>query len=169
MKPNFANELERTLTGDSFAAPPSHILQGVDDALADCEFPGVLRSIYAELWHIAFWQQISIDWVSGKPTPNPGTAAGGFPNEEAKAAESWGQLCERFATLSEEAAAIARDVAGFEKVVECPSPAGHPTRFMTVREQMESLTGHNAYHFGRIVLMRQMAGSWPPPSGGFTW
>ena len=28
---------------------------------------------------------------------------------------------------------------------------------------------HNAYHLGRVVLLRQMMGSWPPPSGGLTW
>jgi len=40
---------------------------------------------------------------------------------------------------------------------------------MTVREQLENLAGHNAYHFGRIVLLRQLGNSWPPPSGSFTW
>jgi hypothetical protein len=40
---------------------------------------------------------------------------------------------------------------------------------MTVREQLESLGAHNAYHFGRIVLLRQLMGLWPPPSGGFSW
>jgi uncharacterized damage-inducible protein DinB len=165
----FANELERCLTGDSFAAPPGHILEGITDDLAHRVFPHVPRSIYAELWHIAFWQQISLDWVSGTPTPNPGSAAGGFPSEAETAAESWEQLCQRFGRSSEAVAAIARDAAQFELPVQCPSPAGLPDRLMTVREQLESLLGHNAYHFGRIVLMRQMAGSWPPASGGFTW
>jgi hypothetical protein len=31
-------------------------------------------------------------------------------------------------------------------------------RMMTVREQLESLGAHNAYHFGRIVLLRQLLG-----------
>ena len=38
----------------------------------------------------------------------------------------------------------------------------------TVREQLESVAGHNAYHFGRMVLLRQLLGFWPPPSGGDT-
>ena len=115
MKPGFANELERTLTGDSFAAPPSHILQGISDELAHREIPNVPRSIYAELWHIAFWQQISLDWVTGTPTPNPSTAAAGFPSTEDTQRESWERLCERFARSSEEVAAVARDAAHFEK------------------------------------------------------
>ena len=169
MKPDFANELERTLTGDSFAAPPSHILEGLGNALALREFPNVPRTIYSELWHIAYWQEISLDWVTGTPTPNPGTAAAGFPSLEDVAAESWLQLCARFFASSEKLAGVARDSSRFEQLIVCPTPAGHPSRHMTVREQLESATAHNAYHFGRIVLMRQMAGSWPPPSGGFTW
>ena len=71
MKASFVNELERTLTGDSSAAPPSHILEGIGDELAHREFAHVPRTIYAELWHIAFWQQISLDWVRGIATLNP--------------------------------------------------------------------------------------------------
>jgi hypothetical protein len=40
---------------------------------------------------------------------------------------------------------------------------------MTVRELLESLGAHNAYRFGRIVLLRQLQGLWPPPSGSFSW
>ncbi len=169
MRAGFANELQRCLTGDSFAAPPSHILEGIDDELAHRVFAGVPRTIYAELWHIAFWQDISLDWVLGVATPNPGTAAGGFPTELQTMSESWQLLRERFMRSSSVIATIARDGTMFELMVRCPSPAGQPERTMTVREQLESLLGHNAYHFGRIVLMRQLAGSWPPASGGFTW
>jgi hypothetical protein len=169
MTPNFANELESTLTGDSFAAPPSHILENLPEALAHRAIPNSPRTIYAELWHIVFWQQIAIDWTTGTPTPNPGTATAGFPSAADIAREPWPQLCARFFATCEKIAAIARDTARFEALVECPSPAGHPTRFMAVREQLESATAHNAYHFGRIVLLRQLASAWPPPSGGFTW
>jgi hypothetical protein len=30
-------------------------------------------------------------------------------------------------------------------------------------------SAHNAYHFDRTVVLRQMLGAWPPPSGGFSW
>ena len=40
---------------------------------------------------------------------------------------------------------------------------------MTVGEQLVSLAAHDSYHFGRIVVLRQMLGVWPPKSGGFSW
>jgi len=169
MSHTFTNELERCLTGEAFAAAPSHILEGIDEAIAHRSFPNVPRTIYAELWHIAFWQQISLDWVSGIPAPNPAEAASGFPSEEDIARESWAQLYKRFFQSLGQVAAIAANTERLEIPVECPTPAGQPTRIMTIREQLENLAGHNAYHFGRVVVLRQMAGQWPPPSGGFTW
>jgi hypothetical protein len=40
---------------------------------------------------------------------------------------------------------------------------------MTIRDQLISLASHNAYHLGRIVVLRQLLGAWPPASGGFSW
>jgi uncharacterized damage-inducible protein DinB len=92
-----------------------------------------------------------------------------FPDEAAVLAEPWTDLCRRFLSGVNEAAAIADgDAQKLESVVLCPSPS-NPTRRMTVREQLESFAAHNAYHLGRVVLLRQLLGSWPPPSGGLTW
>ncbi|MGB0122183.1 MAG: hypothetical protein WBP63_02040, partial [Silvibacterium sp.] len=83
--------------------------------------------------------------------------------------ESWDQLRQRFFRTNQQAGAAAADTQKLEQQVRCPSPAGQPTRTMSIREQLESLAAHNAYHFGRIVLLRQLNGAWPPKSGGFTW
>ena len=157
------NELERTLTGDSAAAPPHEILKGISDALAHREIGGSPRAIYAELWHITYWLEMTLDWVNGRETPYPeNPTRTSFPAKADVESESWEKLCGRFFNGIEKAAAITRDAAKMEAVVRCPSPAGAPVRVMTVREQLESLTAHDAYHFGRIVLMRQILGSWPP-------
>ena len=69
----------------------------------------------------------------------------------------------------QQVAAVAGDETRLQQQVRCPSRPGNPVRIMTVREQLESLAAHNHYHFGRIVLLRQLLGDWPPPSGGFSW
>lgn len=163
------SELALTLNGDSAAAPPSHILEDLSDELAHRRLAGAPHTIYEELWHLAFWQQVTLDWVSGVETRCPEHAAMGFPCDEQTAQEPLNDLRRRFLEGADRAAAIADETTGLEKPIHCPSPAGRPTRVMTVREQLESLAAHNAYHLGRIVLLRQMLSSWPPPSGGFTW
>jgi hypothetical protein len=163
------NELERALIADSAAAPPSHILEAVDDGLAHREFTGAPHTIYEELWHLSFWEQMTLDWVRGIETPVPAHASAGFPTEGAKLDEPWEPLCRRFLKGAEEAAAFTRDAREMERSIRCPSLPGVPIRTMTVREQLESLAAHNAYHLGRIVLLRQMGGAWPPASGGFSW
>jgi uncharacterized damage-inducible protein DinB len=163
------NELEQVLIGDSAHTPPAAILEGLTSEAAHRVIAGTPRTIYQELWHIAFWQQITLDWVRGIETAYPVHASDGFPAPGDEAGEDWDQLRQRFFSTNKEAAAAACDAGQLEVRVRCPSRPGEPTRVMTVREQLESLGAHNAYHFGRIVLLRQLQGLWPPPSGSFSW
>jgi uncharacterized damage-inducible protein DinB len=163
------NELERVLVSDSAAAPADRILEGVGEELAHRQIAGSPRTIHGELWHIAFWQQITLEWIDGIETAYPEHASSGFPAEQDIDKENWDSLCRRFFAGVQQAAAATRDPAKLEQVVRCPSPPGAPVRTMTVREQLESLAAHNAYHFGRIVLLRQMSAAWPPASGGSSW
>jgi hypothetical protein len=163
------DELERILIGNSAAAPAARIVEGVSDNLAHRVIAGAPRTIYEEVWHIAFWLQVTLEWNDGIETPYPEHASEGFPSAADVEKESWSDLCQRFLNRLELAAATVHDPAKLARVVRCPSPPGAPVRTMTVREQLESLAAHNSYHFGRIVLMRQIAGAWPPASGGDTW
>ena len=74
----------------------------------------------------------------------------------------------RFLAGTQNAAAIANDVDRLEVVVACPN-FDAPERTMTIHDQLVSLAAHNAYHLGRIVLLRQLLNTWPPPDGGYTW
>ncbi|HUX28896.1 MAG TPA: DinB family protein [Terracidiphilus sp.] len=163
------SELEQVLIGDSAAAPPAAILEGLASETAHQTVKGAPHTIFGELWHIAFWQQVTLDWVSGIETPFPSHASAGFPSETDAAQESWDELRQRFFHGIQQAAAVAREAGRLDQPVRCPSRPGSPVRIMTVREQLESLGTHNAYHFGRIVLLRQLLGAWPPPSGGYSW
>ena len=165
------NELAQALIAESYAAPPSHILEGLTNDLAHRELPNVPHTIYGELWHLAFWQQITLDWIAGIETPYPNQPSDGFakkPSTEAKE-ESWQELRHRFLDGAEQAAAATMETHRLDHPVRCSSRPGSPTRIMSVRDQLISLAAHNAYHLGRIVLLRQLLHAWPPPSGGFTW
>ncbi|MGA2806855.1 MAG: DinB family protein [Terracidiphilus sp.] len=163
------SELELVLAGDSAAAPPAAILEGLGSEATHRVIEGAPHTIYQELWHITFWQQVSLDWISGVETPIPEHASAGFPSEADATGEGWDALRRRFFAGNQQAVVAARDMNRLELPIRCPSRPGLPVRVMTVREQLESLGAHNAYHFGRIVLLRQLCGLWPPASGGYSW
>lgn len=163
------DELAKALISTSAFAAPKSILQDVAEPEAH-QKPAttqglVPHSIYDEVWHMAFWQSISLDWVEGKPTPVPDQAAMGFP---ADTAEAWDELRDRFLAGAQNAAAVANDRDRLDVEVNCPT-IGDAQRRMTVRDQLISLAAHNSYHLGRVVLLRQLLGNWPPPDGGYTW
>ena len=119
-------ELERALAGDSYAAPPAHILEGLGGDLVHRDVAGAPHTLYQELWHIAFWQQVTLDWIDGIETPYPLESSAGFPAPVDVDRESWDQLRQRFLHGSEEAAAIARDAEKLEQLIRCPSRPGAP-------------------------------------------
>jgi len=162
------SELEQVLAGDSAHTPPANILERLPHDAAHKKIPGAPHTIYEELWHIVYWQQVTLDWINGVETPIPEHASAGFP-ASSDIAEDWDQLLERFFASLQEAVAATRDPTRLDISIRCPSRPGMPVRVMSIRDQLESLGAHDAYHFGRIVLLRQMLGSWPPPSGGFSW
>lgn len=92
------SELAQALIADSYATAPSHIFEGLTDDLVYRTLPGVPHSIYGELWHIAFWQRITLHWIAGIDVPYPAKASDGFPPESSTELpqEPWGQLCHRF-------------------------------------------------------------------------
>lgn len=163
------SELKEVLVGESYAAAPSKILDALSDELAHRVPQGTPHSIYEEVWHMAFWQQVTLDWIGGTETAYPASPRDGFPTVLDMEREPWGELRGRFLRGAEQGAAAARDTARLEVPVRCPSRPGQPVRIMSVRDQLESLGAHNAYHLGRVVLLRQLLGAWPPPTGGFSW
>jgi uncharacterized damage-inducible protein DinB len=160
------NELERTLIANGVGAPPSHILEAIDDKTAHRRYAAPPHSIYEKVSHLAFWQKLSLDWIAGVQTPYPAHASDGFPTSFD---EAWSALRERFLRGAKQAAQIAADAGRLETSVLCLSRDPDAPRTMPVREQLEGIAAHNAYHLGRIVLLRQLFGVWPPPSGGDSW
>ena len=84
------NELENVLAGDSAHASPEVILEGLPGDLAQRIVAGAPHTIYQELWHIAFWQQVTLDWVRGIETPFPGRPSDAFPSRADVETEDWG-------------------------------------------------------------------------------
>ena len=161
------NELAQALTAESAHAATDHILEGLSDDLPQRRITGAPHTVYEELWHLALWQRMTLDWISGIETPYPEKTTDPLPTGAQVSAESWPELCQRFLDGAKQVASVAADPTRLTKIVRCPSRLGHPVRPMSVQDQLISLAAHNSYHFGRIVLLRQLMGAWP--SGDFTW
>ena len=161
------SELATALIADSYAASPAHILEGLTEQQVHHRLPNTPHTIFEELWHLAFWQQVTLDWVAHIETPFPTRPEDGFP--AANETEPFVVLRERFLDGALKAAAAAGDLDHLEDPIRCPSRPGIPTRTMSIRDQLISLATHNAYHLGRIVVLRQLMQAWPPASGGYTW
>jgi hypothetical protein len=115
---------------------------------------GASHSIYEELWHAAAWQSIVVrrdgtaadEWNAGDQH---------FPPETPVSEAMWREV-------------VADFLAGSEKAVEWGRLPEELTAEIapgvTFADVLESLAVHNAYHFGKIVALRQMIGAWPQPS-----
>lgn len=152
--------LPTLLTGEGAYANVRHILEGVELGQLGVRPDVSPHSIYEELWHMLWWQDFVLEEVRGVPRQNPAHAAETWPEHAAPEdlAEAR-ELVRRFLTGVNRAAALAADAETLDRVV------GN----YTVRSLLETLLAHNSYHLGRIVLLRQLIGIWPPPSGGDTW
>lgn len=109
----------------------------------------ISHSIYDKLWHLSKWQHIIAlrdealyeTWVRG----------GRYPTRLPASEQDWHDLVERF-------------LAGLEQVlVWTTSPDKLKFKIVpgiTMTDNLHSLAIHNAYHFGKIMAIRQMLGAW---------
>jgi len=154
----------RDLLFDNHAHIPAlSALDGLTVHHADVRIAHAPHSIAEIVMHLAFWQEWFCGRCDGSAEPLPASAAVGWP---APAPESWDAVRARFAAGLERGTALgdgdtARPIS---PPIDYPPLAAY-----TVRDAIEHMAAHNAHHLGQIVLLRQMLGAWPPPSGSYTW
>ncbi|MGY2892531.1 DinB family protein [Deinococcus sp. UYEF24] len=108
------------------------------------------HSIYDELWHTVLWQRILVtrDEALYETTWQKGIR---YPDQPAKELEEWTALVASFfITLAQ-----AYDwTSSPEKLSHEVDPG------VTMADVIRGLAVHNAYHFGKIVTLRQAMGLW---------
>lgn len=133
-------------------APAAHILSGLDLEHVGVRPKEGVHSIYEELFHAARWQQVMVGMAKGAATDHPDAE---WPPTPAPPDEhAWSELVARFLAGSEEAVALGSRTERHGEITRDGR---------TVRERLELLAVHNAYHMGKIVLLRQLLGVWSPP------
>ena len=109
---------------------------------------GASHSIYDELWHLVGYQQSII--APGAPVSDA------YPSAAPVHADQWHDLVRVFLVGARAAAALGQSPARLAVEVE---PG------VTMADELSSVAVHNAYHFGKIVALRQRIGAWPPRAG----
>ena len=155
------SSLSALLTGRGAHVEITNVLEALDLNSLTRRPQGAPHSIYEELWHAAFWQDLVLAWIDGDDVPAPDHAADSWPESNGPvAADDAEASIQRFSQGIERARQVASDPSRLDLIVR---------KSRTARDLLESLLAHNAYHVGRMVLLRQLLGLWPPPSGGDTW
>lgn len=152
--------LPTLLTGEGAHAKARSVLEGIEFKQLGVRPDVAPHSIYEELWHLVWWQDFILEEARGTKPENPAHASETWPETHAPAdvAEAR-ELVRRFLAGLNRAIALAAETETLD------IQAGK----YTVRSLLETLLAHNSYHLGKIVLLRQLIGIWPPPSGGDTW
>jgi uncharacterized damage-inducible protein DinB len=141
-----------------------HALEGLATDLAGERVGRAPHTIFQILQHMVYWQDITLARLLGHNPTRPPSAELGWAAPAAPEDESdW----------EASVACLAEGLRSLEGLLEDPAfdldgPADRARR-TTAREELLMLQGHNSYHVGQIVQLRQQLGAWPPPKGGDTW
>lgn len=139
------NSLEHLFLVGEYAER-GRLLSGLTLAQVTLRPQGMAHSIFDELWHLVGYQQ-SILEPGGPP---PGDL---YPTAAPEREEQWHQLVQLFLTGARAAAELGKAPARLAVEVE---PG------WTLADELHCVAVHNAYHFGKIVALRQQIGAWPP-------
>ena len=140
------NQLEHLFLVGEFPER-SRLLSGLTLEQVTHRPDGASHSIYDELWHLVGYQQSIIEPGS---VPADGDL---YPTAAPEHEDQWHDLVRVFLTGARAAAALGHAPERLAVEIE---PG------VTLADELNSVAVHNAYHFGKIVALRQRIGAWPP-------
>lgn len=152
------------LLNPSAYAPPAHVLEDLSDAEAVTRVEGAPHSVAEIVAHMAFWQEWFLSRARGMAAPMVAAAAG-WP---AAPAGAWNETRERFLSGAREAVSLGSRAEAVTRRLSPPIEFP-PLSHYTVNDAITHVAIHNAHHLGQVVVLRQLLGRWPPPSGSWTW
>ena len=135
--------LKSLLLGGQAYTSVDRILDNLTLGTATARVQGLPFTIYGLVWHLEFCQDLLLKMVAGEDVHFP-PAAEQWPSGE-PTEEEWEELVSRTRAGVYEASELTWDVAGLDA---------------RDRELLEDLAGHNAYHWGQVVVMRRLLGDW---------
>jgi uncharacterized damage-inducible protein DinB len=152
------------MVGNALSGKGSHVgtkdlFVGLGWKVAGTRPEGAPHSIFQLLNHMSYWQDWVVKWLDGGNPRVPKHASGGWPGSPAPAsAKEWQQAVRAFRSGLQKLDRQSRQA-------DLLATRGQHSRL----GMLQAIAAHNSYHAGQVVVLRQMLGAWPPPSGGVTW
>jgi uncharacterized damage-inducible protein DinB len=144
--------ITRALSGKAAHLEPTRVFAELDWKAVGSRPGPAAHSVFQLLNHMAFWQEWVVSWLDGKTPPS---TSGSWRGRDGPATRGeWEQAVARFQSGLEALARCAREG-------DLMSRRGKTSRL----EMLQTATSHNSYHIGQVVVLRQLLGAWPPPSG----
>jgi uncharacterized damage-inducible protein DinB len=142
---------------------PARALEALSTGQAERR-EGSLHTIAEIVSHCAFWQDWFRSRCEGGTEPMAASASLGWTPT---APGTWPEVRRRFLEGLEAIVALGErenSARVLAPPLEFPPLAGY-----TVGDALVHVSNHNAHHLGQVIVLRQLAGAWPPPSGSWTW
>ncbi|YCI27144.1 DinB family protein [Paenibacillus sp. Z6-24] len=156
----FARVLVQSLIGERGHLPIAKALSDIDLELSGRTVQGVPYSIYQLVSHMNYWQEYMLAHVRGEQPERPQNVSESWPQESQAIDEiTWQQLLDDFLHGIDTACELARTVDLSAGLKHFPGE--------TAAGLLRNIASHNTYHLGEIVVLRRLAGKWPPPGGGY--
>lgn len=156
----------RELLIDTLAhIPPAHALERLTPDEAERRVPGANHSIAEIVAHLTFWATWFCKRCEGTSEPMVTSAAHGWP---AIRSGSWPEVHRQFLSTLDRAATFGDDPERLDAPI-APPIEFPPLANYTLRDAVVHIAHHNAHHLGQVIVLRQVMGLWPPPSGSWTW
>lgn len=157
---SFRQSLLNGLRGRGSHVSPEVAFEGLDWNFAGRVPQKSLHSIWQVLNHLVYWQKFSLTLLRDGTPDTPLHASDTWTDEVGPPDEhEWSTTLNAF-------------LIGINEVIDLMTDLHQPVAARPGRSRGEvigMLVGHNSYHLGQVVLLRQMLGIWPPTSGGDTW
>jgi uncharacterized damage-inducible protein DinB len=147
------------LSGKGAHVATKNLFEGLNWKVAGRQPEGAPHTIFQLLNHMSYWQDWVVKWLDGEDPAIPKHASGGWPGGSIPAsAKEWQQAVRSFRSGLQRLDRQSRQA-------DLLAARGEHTRL----GMLQAIASHSSYHAGQVVALRQMLGSWPPPSGGPTW
>lgn len=151
--------IDHALSGQGSHVEMENAFAGLDWKIAGTRPEGVPHSLFQLLNHMVYWQDWVVKWIDREKPPVPTHASGSWPGSPGPtSSDEWKRKVQSFHRGIVELDRRSRATDLFAKQGD-KSPL----------EMLQTIASHNSYHTGQAVLLRQLLGAWPPPSGGLTW